>query len=103
MRPLGRFANIGWWVAFILCGFTVLTHSFLLQVNNMPLSPLKLEMVDFLSSYVNPYFVQHWNFFAPEPPMEDEWVVARARLAPLGPTKRGPPTDALAEPNAAAG
>ncbi len=50
----------------------------------MALSPLKLEMVDLLADYVNPYFAQHWNFFAPKPPTEDTWVVTRARLAPAG-------------------
>lgn len=81
-----RLADIGWWVVFVLCGFAVLAHTFLLQVNNMPLSPLKLEMANFLSDYVNPYFVQHWNFFAPDPPTEDDWVVARAKSSRSGTT-----------------
>lgn len=78
-----RLAGTAWWSAFVLCGLVVTGHFFLLQVNNMPLSPLKLEMINFLSRYVNPYFVQHWNFFAPHPPTEDTWVLARAKLDPL--------------------
>lgn len=63
----------------------MLGHFALLQINNMPLSPLKLHSENLLSRYINPFFTQRWNFFAPTPPTEDEWVVARARYrAPEG-------------------
>lgn len=77
----GRAADLAWWAAFVCLAAVVGCHFFLLQVDNMPLSPLKLELEDFLAEYVNTFFVQHWNFFAPTPPMQDTWVVARAKLA----------------------
>ena len=36
-------------------------------------------MASFLDSYVNPYFSQRWNFFAPTPPTFDIVLLARGR------------------------
>jgi hypothetical protein len=45
----------------------------------MPMSPLKLKMANLLNFYVNPYFSQRWNFFAPTPPTFDIVLLARGR------------------------
>ncbi len=68
-----------WWTLCVFCTATFLVHFSLLQLSNMPLSPLKLDLAPTLAHYVNPYFWQRWNFFAPQPISHDVLLVARGR------------------------
>ena len=74
-----RWKSILWWVAFAACGLGLAAHFSLVEISNVPTSPLKLKMAGLLDSYVNPYFSQRWNFFAPTPPTFDIVLLARGR------------------------
>lgn len=78
-RITTRLRSALWWLTFwFLTGF-LSVHFFLIQLSNMPVSPLKLNMANVLAAYVYPYFAQRWNFFAPQPPERDIFLLARAR------------------------
>jgi Family of unknown function (DUF5819) len=77
--PERRRKSILWWVGFAACGLGLVAHFSLIQLSNMPTSRLKLRMANLLDSYVNPYFSQRWNFFAPTPPTFDIVLFARGR------------------------
>lgn len=68
-----------WWATFATLGLVFCVHFLLLQLSNMPQSPLRLDVSDELNHYVNPYFSQRWSFFAPQPPEHDTLLAARAR------------------------
>lgn len=69
-----------WWACFVGCGAVLAVHFSLVQLGNMPLSPLKLNLGSTIAHYVNPYFAQRWNFFAPQPIERDTFLVCRARF-----------------------
>lgn len=75
----GKTATILWWALLVICSAVFCIHFALIQLGNMPMSPLKLNMSDELDAYINPYFSQTWNFFAPQPIERDTYLVARAR------------------------
>ena len=77
--PEPRWKSVLWWAGFAACGLVLIVHFSLVQISNMPTSPLKLKMAKLLDSYVNPYFSQRWNFFAPTPPTFDIVLLARGR------------------------
>jgi len=77
--PEPRWKSILWWLGFAACGLGLIVHFSLIQLSNMPMSPLKHRMKALLDSYVNPYFSQRWNFFAPTPPTFDLVLLARGR------------------------
>jgi hypothetical protein len=52
-------------------------HFVLIQVANMPLSPMQLALNGPISHYVNPYFTQRWNFFSPNPPDDGTLLIVR--------------------------
>jgi hypothetical protein len=54
-------------------------HFALIQLANMPMSPLKLSVFETVDRYVNPFFAQRWSFFAPQPIEHDSLLVARVR------------------------
>jgi hypothetical protein len=68
-----------WWASFVLCGLLFVAHFSLVQLSNMPMSPLKLQLANVVSYYVDPYFTQQWNFFAPQPIDRDVSLLGRAR------------------------
>src|SRR6516225_8252672 len=74
-----KWKNAIWWIFFVACGACVIGHFSLIQLSNMPMSPLKLQMADVLASYVDPYFSQRWNFFAPTPIDHDVTLLARGQ------------------------
>jgi Family of unknown function (DUF5819) len=45
----------------------------------MAMIPLRPRIKSLVDSYVNPYFSQRWNFFAPTPPTYDLVLLARGR------------------------
>jgi hypothetical protein len=77
--PERRWKSILWWVGFAACGLGLVVHFSLVQISNMPMNPLKRKMAKLLDFYVNPYFAQRWNFFAPTPPTFDIVLLARGR------------------------
>jgi hypothetical protein len=79
-RVLKRLEIGLWWLCFVSCGAVFIVHFSLVQLGNMPLSPLKLNLAGAIARYVNPYFAQRWNFFAPQPIERDVFLVARARF-----------------------
>jgi hypothetical protein len=95
--------TVMWWVIFAACGLVFSVHFALVQLSNMPMSPLKLQLANVLSSYVDPYFTQQWNFFAPQPIDRDTSLLARVRYRDgmSGQLVTGPwidVTDSLIEP-----
>jgi hypothetical protein len=72
-------ATAGWWLIFTACGLVFTAHFALAQLSSMPISPLKLQLANVLTHYVDPYFTQRWNFFAPQPLDRDVALLARAR------------------------
>jgi hypothetical protein len=77
----GTMQTAMWRMTFALCGVILCVHFSAIQLANMPLSPLKLRLANVLDAYVNPYFTQRWNFFAPQPINYDVSLIARARVA----------------------
>ena len=77
--PERRWTSILWWAGFAVCGLGLVVHFSLIQISNMPMSAAKLKMASLLDFYVNPYFSQRWNFFAPTPPTFDIVLFARGR------------------------
>ena len=75
-----------WWVASFLLFAVYSTHFFLIQLTNMPISPLQLSANGILHSWVHPYFNQKWSFFAPTPPDRDRNLVAKGRYLGTGGT-----------------
>lgn len=71
--------SVLWWCSFALCGLVLIAHFSLVQLSNMPMSPLKLQLANIISFYVNPYFSQQWGFFAPQPVDRDVFLLARGR------------------------
>jgi hypothetical protein len=72
------FRSFAWWSTFTFLVLFLSVHFFLIQLSNMPLSPLKLRLSNVIASYVSPYFLQRWNFFAPQPPERSLFLLARA-------------------------
>jgi hypothetical protein len=68
-----------WWATLCLLSLVFLVHFSLVQLSNMPLSPLKLGISEVVDGYVNPFFSQRWSFFAPQPIEHDTTVVIRGR------------------------
>lgn len=71
-----------WWGVFAFCAAVFVFHFTAVQLANMPLSPLKLRLANQLDAYVNPFFTQRWNFFAPNPLDKDVFLLARGRYHP---------------------
>jgi hypothetical protein len=78
---LERWQERIWWIAFWAIGIVMVAHFSLVQLYNMPLSPLKLSLTNQLNEYINPFFSQRWSFFAPTPIDRSYSLVARAQYA----------------------
>ncbi|MER5890229.1 DUF5819 family protein [Streptomyces sp. NPDC001941] len=50
-------------------------------LSQAPLSPAKLVYGDAVAEYLDPYFSQNWQLFAPTPVSDDRGVLARATCA----------------------
>lgn len=73
-------STAAWWMTVSVCVVSFVFHFTCIQLANMPLSPLKLKYANQLDAYVNPFFTQRWNFFAPQPLDRDMFLIARARF-----------------------
>ncbi|MFC9319189.1 DUF5819 family protein [Streptomyces nigra] len=66
--------------AVLLGGAALLgLHFALAAFSQAPATPLKVQHFDKVKGYLNPYFVQNWMLFAPDPLADDRGVLARAR------------------------
>jgi len=70
----------GWLVglAAIVCSTTVL-HACMVLATNLPQSAFRRNVRPLLARYAGPQVSQNWALFAPNPPMENIHVLARAR------------------------
>lgn len=50
-------------------------------LSQAPLSPAKLVYGDWVAEYLDPYFSQNWQLFAPTPVSDDRGILARATCA----------------------
>ena len=74
-----KWKDIAWWAAFCALGALLVFHFSVIQIANMPMSPLKLMCDEAISRWVSPFFAQRWNFFAPQPIDRDTYILARAK------------------------
>jgi Family of unknown function (DUF5819) len=83
MRPTAEkrsfLEDILWWVSFTFLTLFFLVHFLLVTLSNLPRSPLTTQTQLIVNRYINPYFSQTWNFFAPEPISNSLNLIARAR------------------------
>ena len=62
---------------FVHFTFTLLT--------TLPQTPISVRFEPATTRYMYPYFSQNWSFFAPDPPVQDDFVVAQyASAGPVG-------------------
>jgi hypothetical protein len=71
---------VAWWSSFAALLVLLAFHVTMIQLSNMPLSPLKLQYSDLIEHYVNPLFTQNWLLFAPQPLDEDIALMVRGRF-----------------------
>jgi Family of unknown function (DUF5819) len=62
-----------------LIGLTglLMIHFLMTIAITMPPTPLTTEYGKAIDSWMHPYFLQGWSFFAPTPPTEDDFVIAQ--------------------------
>ncbi|MDX3388188.1 DUF5819 family protein [Streptomyces niveiscabiei] len=66
----------------LLVGAALLGAHFLMAaISQAPFNPVKMRLQDETSSYLNPYFAQNWQLFAPDPLSDDRGILARAKCA----------------------
>jgi len=65
----------------LLACLMFLCHFAATAVYVMPLNPLKLSLSGLLAPYMNPYFVQGWELFAPDPLIKSNYLHVSCRLA----------------------
>lgn len=64
----------------LLCGAALLgLHFAVAAFSQAPATPLKVRHFDKVKGYLDPYFVQNWMLFAPDPLADDRGVLARAQ------------------------
>ena len=52
-------------------------HAVMSLLFTLPTTPLTVQYAPLINAYISPYFAQNWSFFAPNPPTEDDYVVAQ--------------------------
>jgi hypothetical protein len=77
MAISARAKLLAWWTAFTACAILLVAHFSLVELGNLPVNPVQVQFSTIIEPYVHPFFVQNWNFFAPNPIAEDIVVVAR--------------------------
>ncbi len=71
---------VAWWSSFAVLLAVLTFHFTMVQLSNMPMSPLKLQYGDLIEHYVDPLFTQNWQLFAPQPIDEDIALMVRGRF-----------------------
>ncbi|TXS55815.1 DUF5819 family protein [Streptomyces sp. t39] len=64
--------------ALLIGGALLGVHMTLAALSQAPLSPAKLVYGDRVAAYLDPYFSQNWQLFAPTPMSDDRGILARA-------------------------
>ena len=80
----GRPGRGAWWLraaAVAVVGIVGLTYTGAALVTAGPITPLSLTFTPAASKIVDPYLVQNWQLFAPDPISEERGAVARVRCA----------------------
>ncbi|MFC9155925.1 DUF5819 family protein [Streptomyces bauhiniae] len=67
--------------ALVVGGALLGAHMILAASSQAPLSPAKLVYGDRVAEYLDPYFSQNWQLFAPTPVSDDRGILARATCA----------------------
>jgi hypothetical protein len=64
---------------FVGLATLIAVHFLMTLAITLPPTPLSVEYSKKIDSWIYPYFVQNWSFFAPDPPTEDDYVIAQYR------------------------
>ncbi|MEU1278758.1 DUF5819 family protein [Streptomyces sp. NPDC005805] len=64
--------------ALLVGGALLGVHMTVAALSQAPLSPAKLVYGDAVAEYLDPYFSQNWQLFAPSPMSDDRGIIARA-------------------------
>ncbi|UUN27845.1 DUF5819 family protein [Streptomyces sp. FIT100] len=67
--------------ALLIGGALLGAHMTAAALSQAPLSPAKLVYGDRVAEYLDPYFSQNWQLFAPTPISDDRGILARAACA----------------------
>ncbi len=67
--------------ALVVGGALLCAHMTMAALSQAPLNPAKLVYGDRVAEYLDPYFSQNWQLFAPTPLSDDRGVLARAACA----------------------
>ena len=67
--------------ALLIGGALLGAHMTAAALSQAPLSPAKLVYGDRVAEYLDPYFAQNWQLFAPTPVSDDRGILARATCA----------------------
>ncbi|MFI7138690.1 DUF5819 family protein [Streptomyces massasporeus] len=67
--------------ALVVGGALLGAHMTMAALSQAPLSPAKLVYGDRVAEYLDPYFSQNWQLFAPTPISDDRGILARATCA----------------------
>jgi hypothetical protein len=67
--------------ALLIGGALLGAHMTMAALSQAPLSPAKLVYGDRVAEYLDPYFSQNWQLFAPTPVSDDRGILARAACA----------------------
>lgn len=78
-RPLSRRESVVVCAAASLAALVLAWHVLALIVYNLPNNPISLSVSGPVDRYVEPYFAQAWNFFAPNPVDRDVEALYRVR------------------------
>ncbi|MGC3002275.1 DUF5819 family protein [Streptomyces sp. G35A] len=67
--------------ALLVGGALLGAHMTMAALSQAPLSPAKLVYGDWVADYLDPYFSQNWQLFAPTPVSDNRGILARATCA----------------------
>ena len=62
-----------------LLALVLFVHFAITLAFTLPLTPLTVRYYPLIAAYIYPYFSQNWSFFAPDPPTQDDYVIAQYR------------------------
>jgi|SRR5215472_8134275 len=66
-------------LCFVGLAALFLVHFLMTLAFTLPPTPLTVEYGRDIDNWIIPYFTQSWGFFAPNPPTEDDFVIAQYR------------------------
>lgn len=66
--------------AFVCVSAFVAVHLTFTLLFTLPPTPLTVRYQPQILRYMYPYFAQNWSFFAPNPPVEDDFVIVQYQM-----------------------